>query len=197
MTYDSDSGRLTFLKKKTACSQEWLHASTGKLYHSLSHWIVFIQVSYLTNLSSTSGAPSHFVLFLPEKNCNLHIHWMHNWKWYHLIELAKSFLLKYRCWSFTRSQLALYMRSFEHLASLYLHHRETYLTRSCTCNRLPVSMTLGQFHFHINWLFNKCFDIQLQWFRSNCKIVEYAWVFPSWSLVVSYYKGAKFWNLEW
>ena len=31
MTYDSDSGRLTFLKE-TACSPEWLHATTGKLY---------------------------------------------------------------------------------------------------------------------------------------------------------------------
>ena len=27
---------------------------------------------------------------------------MHNWKWYHLIELATSFLLKYRCWTFTK-----------------------------------------------------------------------------------------------
>ena len=26
---------------------------------------------------------------------------MHNWKWYHSTELAKSFLLKYRCWTFT------------------------------------------------------------------------------------------------
>ena len=37
--------------------------------------------------------------------CNFHIHWMHNWKWYHLIELTKSFLLKYGYWTFIKGGL--------------------------------------------------------------------------------------------
>ena len=41
MTYDSDSGRLTFLKE-TACSPEWLHASTSTV--DWAYWIVFMQV---------------------------------------------------------------------------------------------------------------------------------------------------------
>ena len=39
-------------------------------------------------------------------------------KRYHSIELANSFLLKYRYWALQKSQLAFYQRSFEHLASL-------------------------------------------------------------------------------
>ena len=81
MTYDSDSGRLTFLKE-TAHSLEWLRASTGKLYHSLSHWIVFTQVLNLMNQSSTSRAPLHFFQrkFAWEKDLNeRNLHWMHNW----------------------------------------------------------------------------------------------------------------------
>ena len=39
-------------------------------------------------------------------------------KWYHSIELAEKFLLKHRYWTFARSQLALYKRSFERQASL-------------------------------------------------------------------------------
>ena len=46
------------------------------------------------------------------------IHSMHNWKWYHSIDLAKSFLLKYRCWTFTKVTANTFMRSSEHLASL-------------------------------------------------------------------------------
>ena len=41
-----------------------------------------------------------------------------NGKRYHLIELADSFLLKYRYWPLQRSQLVLYERSFECPASL-------------------------------------------------------------------------------
>ena len=42
-------------------------------------------------------------------------------------------------------------------------------------------------------------EFQLVWYFSNlyATLVEYAWVFPLWSLVVSYHKGAKPWNLEW
>ena len=39
----SNSGRLTFLKE-TARSPEWLRVTTGKLYHSLSYWLVFTQI---------------------------------------------------------------------------------------------------------------------------------------------------------
>jgi len=42
-TLGSDSGRLTFLKE-TAHSPEQLCVTTGKLYHSLCHWMVFTQI---------------------------------------------------------------------------------------------------------------------------------------------------------
>ena len=56
-TYNSDSGKLTFLKE-TARSPEWLHVTTGKLYHSLSHWMVVTQI-FLTNRCSGSVARLH------------------------------------------------------------------------------------------------------------------------------------------
>ena len=55
------------------------------------------------------------------------IHWMHNWKLYHSIDLAKSFLLNCRCWTFTKVTTNTFMRSSERLAHHYLrHHGETY-----------------------------------------------------------------------
>ena len=53
-------------------------------------------------------------------------------------------------------------------------------------------MTLCHFHFHVNVIVQqKRFDTQLE---ACCKLyatlVECAWVFPLWSLVVSYHKAA-------
>jgi len=50
---------------------------------------------------------------------------MHNWKWYHLIELPKSFLLKYR-WAFTKVTASALYENFLSVWHQYLHHRETY-----------------------------------------------------------------------
>ena len=40
-------------------------------------------------------------------------------KWYHSIELAESFLLKYRCWTFAKTTTSTHERSFERPASLH------------------------------------------------------------------------------
>ena len=111
MAYDSDSGRLTFLKERlvlqndfvqvlesytTVCAIEW---SSGRYWYL--YQIRAVQAECLHIFFSMEVCIGKELKWV----CNFHIHWMHNWIWYHLIELTKSFLLKYGYWTFIKGGL--------------------------------------------------------------------------------------------
>ena len=121
----SNSGRLTFLKE-TARSPEWLCVTTGKLYHSLCHWMVFTQifvsyesVQYKRNMFTFLFNGSLYWKKLKQALTSAYIACATG-KWYHSIELIESSLLKYRYWTFAKNTASALWRSFEHPASLLL-----------------------------------------------------------------------------
>ena len=102
---NSDSGRLTFLKK-TARSPKYLCIATGKWYHNLCHWMDFTQsILWIDAVQAERVYIAVQWKFVWEK-IKMSVTFAYiecaTWKRYRSIELAESFLLKYRCLAFAK-----------------------------------------------------------------------------------------------
>ena len=97
----------------------WLCVTTGKLYHSLCHWMVHADIRLLVSYESVQYKRNMFTFLFNgslygKKKKKLTCAYIEctTGKWYHSIELADSFLLKYRYWTFAKITASTFWKKF-------------------------------------------------------------------------------------